>query len=438
MLIRSWFLSALLVGACFSTARGAGEKADLLAGAGARIEQHRKTDVLITVVDSAGQPVAETDVKVQQTRHAFLFGCNIFLWGHAGKAEEESAYRKHFAELFNFATLPFYWGSYESQQNQPRHKETRQVATWCRERGIVAKGHPLAWNYADPRWLPNDFGQIRRLQMARIDDCVSRFRGLTDRWDVVNEATHFDRDSFKKQAPKMTGMWAEAGQVEFVLECFEHARKANPQATLLINDYRVDPAYEALLKKLVDNDGKRIFDVIGIQSHMHGGVWTNQKIWDVCERFAKFGVPLHFTEMTVLSGKRGWNLDRKRRDWPSTEEGEQQQADEVERIYTMIFSHPSTEALTWWDFSDRGAWQGAPAGFLGKDLTPKPAYDRLHGLIKEKWWTQLTAKTDRQGQMRFRGFYGDYEVTVVSANKKQVLPVTVIKGDGNKFELRLP
>ena len=29
--------------------------------------------------------------------------------------------------------------------------------------------------------------------MARIDDCVKRFAGLIDRWDVVNEATHFDR-----------------------------------------------------------------------------------------------------------------------------------------------------------------------------------------------------------------------------------------------------
>ena len=49
----------------------------------------------------------------------------------------------------------------------------------------------------------------------------------------------------------------------------------------------------------------------------------------------------------------------------------------------MIFSHPAVEAITWWDFSDRGAWQRAPAGFLRDDLSPKPAYERLQQPVKE-------------------------------------------------------
>ena len=83
---------------------------------------------------------------------------------------------------------------------------------------------------------------------------------------------------------------------------FSHARAANEHATLLINDYRVDPAYVQLIKDMTQQAGHRPFDVIGLQSHMHGGVWTNEKIWEVCERFAPFDVPLHFTELTVLSG----------------------------------------------------------------------------------------------------------------------------------------
>ncbi|MCD6507549.1 hypothetical protein J7M22_13115 [Candidatus Poribacteria bacterium] len=50
----------------------------------------------------------------------------------------------------------------------------------------------------------------------------------------------------------------------------------------------------------------------------------------------------------------------------------------------MLFSHPSVEAITWWDFSDRGAWQGTAAGFLRKDMSPKPAYERLTELVKGK------------------------------------------------------
>lgn len=102
--------------------------------------------------------------------------------------------------------------------------------------------------------------------------------------------------------PRLTSLWAKMGQVEFVEECFRHARRAGPKARLLINDYRTEADYAALLKRLVKQAGRRPFDALGIQSHMHGGVWSNRRIWEVCERFASFGVPLHFTETTILSG----------------------------------------------------------------------------------------------------------------------------------------
>jgi len=400
---------------------GAGEPASddkqLWSAAESRIEQHRQTDATVLVTDAAGAPVAGAEVQVEQVRHAFLFGCNIFAWGRVGDETGEAAYRQRFGDVFNFATLPFYWWSYEPQRDQPAHERTEQVARWCQQQGIVCKGHPLAWNYAEPRWLPEDTNQVLDLQLARVGDCVTRFSGLIDRWDVVNEATHFDRAECKERAPKLTATWAATGQIEFVRRCFQQARQANPKATLLINDYRVDPQYVQLIEKLVDEVGKPLYDVIGIQSHQHGGVWSNRKIWDTCERFARFGVPLHFTETTILSGKPGWEVARRDGDWPSTPEGEAEQAREVERFYTMLYSHPAVEAITWWDFSDRAAWQRAPAGFLRKDMSPKPAYEVLHRLIKEKWWTRTTVRTDAEGKATFRGTLGQYRITVTAAGR---------------------
>jgi endo-1,4-beta-xylanase len=411
---------------------------ELLAAADARIEKHRQAEAAVLVVDASGNPLPGAKVTVEQTRHAFLFGCNIFKWGKLPDEKMESAYRQHFAELLNYATLPFYWSMYEPRRGQPIHEHTEKVARWCQEHGIATKGHPLAWNSGDPAWLPDDLEEIRRLQMARIEDCVSRFSGLIDRWDVVNEATHFDREEFVKQrSPKLSAMWQKVGQIEFTRECFEHARKANPRATLLINDYRTDPAYEEVIKQLVDKQGKRLYDVIGIQSHMHGGPWSNRKIWEVCQRFAQFGVPLHFTETTILSGQRkGDEAGRPR--WPSTPEGEAYQAREVVRFYTMLFSHPAVEAITWWDFSDYQAWQLAPAGLLRSDMTPKPAYQELKKLIKGKWWTQTTLQTAADGTAGFRGFLGDYRVTVTGeGGKATVKQFTLGKGEKNRWVVTL-
>jgi GH35 family endo-1,4-beta-xylanase len=271
------FVASLAIPCALSAAEPA--DAELLAGADARIEQCRKAHAMVVVVDTAGKPVAGAKIDVAQTRHAFLFGCNIFSWGTLPDKDREQAYRQRFAELFNYATLSFYWPTYEHQRGSPMHAHAEEVAQWCRSHGILTKGHPLAWNYADPSWLPSDSEESHRLQMARIDDCVQRFRGLIDRWDVINEVTHYDRDEFaKRAAPKYSAMWKKYGQIDFARECFQHARLANPQAVLLINDYRTDPAYEQVIEKLVDKKGKRLYDVIGIQSHMHGGVWSNGQI----------------------------------------------------------------------------------------------------------------------------------------------------------------
>ncbi len=392
---------------------------DLWAGAQARIEKCRTAPITVAVVDAADRPLPGAKIALEQTRHAFLFGCNIFPWGHLPEEKLEAAYRRRFAELLNYATLAFYWPMYEPQQGSPRHQYTTEVARWCRDQGIATKGHPLAWNHADPAWLPADLQQIRKLQMARIDDCVARFQGLIDRWDVVNEVTQFDRKEFLHNSPKMTGMWQQAGQIEFPRECFRHARQAGPGATLLINDYITDSGYERVIEKLVDAQGRRLYDVIGIQSHQHSGAWSNRRIWEVCQRFARFGVPLHFTETTILSGARQWDKPQGG-SWPTTPEGEAYQAREAARFYTMLFSHPAVQAITWWDFSDRQAWKGAPAGLVRGDMTPKPAYDALMKLIHGKWWTRASLDAGAAGTAEMRGFLGQYRVTVTAAGKKSV------------------
>lgn len=399
-----------------------------------RIEKHRKADVVVAV-SAEGQPAANVEVVIEQKRHAFLFGCNIFNWGRIPDPQLEEAYRQRFAEIFNYATVGFYWPSYERQRGQPDHDYARRVAEWCRDHGILVKGHPLAWNFADPAWLPDDPEEVFRLQLARIEDCVSRFAGLIDRWDVVNEATEFDRPSFVSRAPKMTEMWKHVGQIEFTKRCFQKARAANPQATLIINDYVTSPKYERVIEQLVDDQNQRLYDVIGIQSHMHGGTWSNERIWEVCERFARFGVPLHFTETTILSGQPGRDRPRP---WVSTPEGEEYQAREVVRFYTMLFSHPAVKAITWWDFSDYRAWQGAPAGLVRADMSPKPAYTELYKLIKQKWWTRMTATTDERGWVKFRGFAGEYSVRVKKDGTPEVeKTVWIAPGQSQRVEITL-
>jgi endo-1,4-beta-xylanase len=399
---------------------------DPFAQANVRIDQHRKAGATITVVDAAGRPVPGVHVDIRQTRHEFLFGC---MCGHFCDRDPDASCRQRFVDVFNYATLPFYWPWYERHRGKPDHSFYREVAEWLRKEGVVVKGHTLAWNIADPGWLPDDLDEVHTLQLARIDDCVSQFKGLIDRWDVVNEATFFERGQLKNAAPKLTAMWLQVGRVEFIQECFARARAANPNDTLLINDYRTDPPYASLIEKMVDAGGRPIYDIIGIQSHMFTAPWPNRKIWDVCERFARFGRPLHFTEATIASGKRLIP-------WISTPDGETRQATEAERFYTMLFSHPAIQAITWWSLSDHNGVEKAPTGLLRKDFSPKPAYETLRKLIKETWWTTASLTSDDAGQAKFRGFLGQYTASATPPGKPAVqVPFTLKKDQANVLRI---
>jgi hypothetical protein len=115
-------------------------------------------------------------------------------------------------------------------------------------------------------------------------------------------------------------------------------------------------------------------------------------------------------------------------DWPSTPEGEVRQADELERHYRSLLSHPAVEAITYWGITDAGAWLGAPIGLVRADGTPKPSYEALRALVKGAWWLPpTTAVTDENGSITVTGFAGDYELTAagittgfaISSHKQQ-------------------
>ena len=418
-------------------------KERILEQADERIEKHRKVNATLRIIGADGKPLQSgLFATIQQTRHQFLFGCNIFKLDRCKTPKDNAAYEKQFAALLNFATLPFYWWNYERRQGEPEDGRTEQILQWCRKHKITTKGHPLAWNYVDPPWLPNEPNLAMQLQLRRISRCARKFKGDIDLWDVVNEATHYDREQIKKRAPVLTEAIRKMGVEAYVREAFRAARKANPNATLLINDYRTDSAYaDKVISKLIDDNGWPLYDVIGIQSHMHGGCWSPKKTWETCERFAKFGKPLHFTETTLVSGEHGWDLRKKRNDpnfrWVSTSEGEKHQAKQVAEFYRVLFSHPAVEAITWWDFTDQNAWQQAPAGLVRDDMTPKPAYHELMHLIKGRWWTTAGATVGPLGDARFRGFLGEYEVSVRIAGERLKGTFRLDKKTSGTIEVRV-
>ncbi|NPV46788.1 MAG: hypothetical protein HPY69_07510 [Armatimonadetes bacterium] len=389
----------------------------LLAGCDRRIRLHRMADLTVEVRDAQGRPVPGAQVRVQQTRHAFLFGCNAYALGALPDAKLNRAYEQQFAALFNYATLPFYWGSYEPEEGRTSEQRLQRMADWCVAHGIRAKGHPLVWHEVPPAWLAAKVAGLEPAQAAkvvegllerRVRSIIPAFAGKIEYWDVINEAT------VSALVANGVGAWVKSlGHEEAVARALSWAREAGPQAKLLVNDFNVWPRlYTSQLRYLNDRDVS--YDAVGIQSHMHAGTPPLDTWWKLCERYARYGKPLHFTEMTVLSGALKTDSDwmSHHPGWETTPEGEQRQARYVTSLYRILFSHRAVQAITWWDFSDAAAWQGAPAGMVRKDMSPKPVYTELLRLVRGEWWTDEALTTDSRGRVRLRAFLGDYRITV--------------------------
>ena len=127
------------------------------------IEKYRKGDATVTVVDVQGNPVSGAQIRVNQKSHEFRFGANIFMLDELETPEKNETYKRYFADLFNMATLPFYWDTLEPERGKTRYEKDspkiyRRPAIdlcmeFCAEHGIEPREHALAYDNFFPGWL---------------------------------------------------------------------------------------------------------------------------------------------------------------------------------------------------------------------------------------------------------------------------------------------
>lgn len=401
---------------------------ELLAEARRNIERHRKADLTVEAVGADGRPAAGVRVAVRMRRHAFLFGCALFE-ALADRGEQFARQkplkaidhwddlRRQAVELFNACTLPVYWGGYEAEPGRTRVNEVRQLREWAVSQGMRTKAHPIVWCQAVPDWLPEDRGELQRTMERRLAGLVEAFgpRSATplDFVDFLNEPT-VQPQNFENPLALWMRDLGPTGTAEMA---WDLCRGFDLPARGILNHFMRDQEFLDAARQLID--GGRAIRAIGLQSHQHSGtrpLWMFQEETDL---FADaLGVPVHWTENSVLSGEnRRIRFIQGKAEvppWPSTPEGEAEQAEALAGQYTLLFGHPRVESLVQWNFSDANSWLGAPSGLLDADLRPKPAYLALRKLIRDDWWTEAELVTDRDGRATVRAFHGDYDIRVES------------------------
>ena len=81
--------------------------------------EHRKARAVLRVLDGQGRPVANAHLHLDQKSHDFLFGCGAFDAIPCTNEKKGDPFlgdrMEKWHRLFNYGTLPFYWGRYEPE-----------------------------------------------------------------------------------------------------------------------------------------------------------------------------------------------------------------------------------------------------------------------------------------------------------------------------------
>lgn len=374
------------------------------------IEHNRKNAAEIEVISKGGKPVSGVSVKVTQTTSDFLFGCAFPQWTappqYLGKDGWDN-WNRYFTRLFNYATTEnsLKWGPLEPEEGIYKWESADFIANWCRQHNIKLKGHCLVWafdHHGTPDWVythtPDEIGDLVK---QRIDTVVGRYKDDIRIWDVVNESTHLHR-------------FETAWRPDYQVLAFKWAREADPDATLVINEYsnlcgNADK-YVTMVKRLLANGAP--IDAIGEQAHDSPLWYSPKQIFSNLDKLASTGLRVHLTEVTHPSSGAPITGGFVNGNWD-----EQKQAEFYRYLMTLAFSHPNVDAITFWAFWDGSSWlQGG--GIVRKDWTPKPAYYVVDDLINNKWKTRFETRSDANGKISFHGFHGQYEITATTADGK--------------------
>lgn len=383
------------------------------------IEKNRKGD--FTVRATPGETVT-----VRLKKHKFRFGCNMFMLDEIpDDPAKNEIYKEKLSEFFNMATVPFYWDATEPEEGKTRYaadsaKIYRRPPTdlcvdFCEAHGMEPREHALCYDrfFSEWLWERPDEGVKHHLE-KRMREISSRYADRIPTIEITNEM-FWERGR--------TGFYASPDYVDF---CFKTAEKYFPHNTLTINEWST--LWEAPETPwdnyacYIENEllrGGRI-DAIGMQYHMFHRAEryfdATRKFYDLAQIFrtldnyARFRKPMQITEVTIPA-------------FTDAPEDEESQADVIERLYSLWFSYPNMTQIIYWNLADGYAAFTTPGnmadgenyyrgGLLRFDMSEKPAYKRLRHLITEVWTTSETVTADERGEAHFRGFFGEYEVTV--------------------------
>ena len=387
----------------------------------ARIEQSRKTDLQIKVVDKDGFPVPEASVHIHQYNNAFRFGgvLNLYNW-----ADNNHNYREIVPKLFNAL------GTQNALKPKidSKHYLLSPFFEWAQTNNLPVRGHLLIWPGSgslpdyNPYKVQQALDELRNAQSQtnpppsdaeiatlktnlidivnfQIGDWASKWPVYE--WDVINEPLE-KRD--------IQNALDDYGQMADWFKIAE-TNKVLPDCKLVINEYQIISAkwwkppsngwsfeartqsYRTEIDRVLAGGG--IVDRIGFQSRFKYGHVDPALVSDHLAHYENLypDIELVGTEFEIMNA--------------TSVSNEFIRAQMTEELLTTYYSHPNVTGLNVWTF--KSSVDNAMCDSSGNLKLNGLVWYYLHHI---RFATDENRQTDLDGSAGVRGFKGNYQIEV--------------------------
>lgn len=283
----------------------------------------------------------------------------------------EPAYMNIVQREFNSITTEniFKWGYVHPLDNEWTWEYTDRFVAFGEANHMHLVGHNLVSSAALPSGLfvqDADTLVNKEVLTAKLENhigtLVGRYKGRIHAWDVVNEAIDYREPQWSKN------FWYRIIGPEYVERAFHLAHEADPEATLIYNDYNMfDPGRREFIVGMIRDFKNRgvPLHAIGMQGHFSLNGPDLEEVEASIVAFANEGVQVHFTEMEVdvlpevplmQAVANSPELDIYKDGLPANIQ--QKLRERYEAIFSLLVKHhEKIDRVTLWGTTDDDSWK---------------------------------------------------------------------------------
>ncbi|PNY13254.1 endo-1,4-beta-xylanase A-like protein [Trifolium pratense] len=361
----------------------------------------REVTLKFSGLDSSSYP--NTTVNVTQTRNDFQIGTCI-----SRSNIDNEDFVNFLVKHFNWAVFrnELTWEVTEPQKGILNYKDADDLLSLCQKYNIQTRGHCIFWEMdkSVQQWIKSlNKKDLMTAVQNRLTGLLTRYKGKFNHYDVNNEMLHgsFYQDRLGK---------------DIRANMFKTAHQLDSSATLFVNDYHIEDGCDTtscpekyiqhildLLKQDAPVGG------IGIQGHINSPI--GPIVHSSLDKLGVFGLPIWFTELDVSSMN------------------EHVRADDLEVMLREAYAHPAVEGIMLWGFWEL-LMSRENAHLVNAEGDINEAGKRFLAL-KQEWLSHTHGHVDEEGHFKFKGFYGTYDVEIVTPSKKIAKSFVLYKGDNS-------